>query len=84
MFANENEFRKAVEGADINDAPRPKHQEELRKRVLMPFLWWFLTTTSPRKKVCMRILKQWRNALIFQTFSTMCPRARLLNCPLRP
>ena len=37
MFANENEFRKAVKGADIDDAPRPKHQEELRKRVLMAF-----------------------------------------------
>ena len=37
MFANENEFRKAVEGAGIDDAPRLKHQEELRRRVLTAF-----------------------------------------------
>ena len=37
MFADENEFRKAVAGMGIDDDPRPAHQEELRRRMLRVF-----------------------------------------------
>lgn len=37
MFADENEFRKAVAGMPIDDGPRRTHQEELRRRVLRTF-----------------------------------------------
>jgi hypothetical protein len=37
VFADEKEFRKAVEATDIDDAPRPAHQAELRRRVLAAF-----------------------------------------------
>ena len=37
MFADENELRKVVKGIELDDAPRPKHQADLRQQVLTAF-----------------------------------------------
>ncbi len=37
MFADDNEFRKAILEAEIDDAPRTAHQADLRRQVLMAF-----------------------------------------------